>query len=204
MIQYLYPTPIYCCPRVDNFETIQEEIDKCIDKVDFRMRKNWGATHYLSFPSFDVDVLKKYELWSLSKEIDRHLKAYCSELDIIVQEYTKISWLTKFEKGNYGHIHNHGYCDIAGCYYYKTNGEDGDLFFMTPNPHLDTTKCYIDKFGAMVNHKPQEGKICLFPGWLDHGIRTNETDNTRMSLAFNIRLCIPALDLGWVGKLHND
>ena len=35
-------------------------------------------------------------------------------------------------------------------------------------------------------HKPEVGKILLFPGWLKHGINTNNTDNIRISLSFNI------------------
>ena len=35
-------------------------------------------------------------------------------------------------------------------------------------------------------YTPKEGKILLFPGWLEHGVKTNLTDNVRMSLSFNV------------------
>ena len=121
----------------------------------------------------------------LSKEIDKHLKEYCSEIGYEYKRYKIDSWLSKFGKGNYAHIHHHGITDISGVYYYKTNGNDGKIFFETPNPFLDTQLCYL-RYGETWEHKPQEGKILLFPGWLRHGVRTNETDNTRISLSFNI------------------
>ena len=34
--------------RCDNYQSINYHIDKVIDKVDFNMKENWGATHYLS------------------------------------------------------------------------------------------------------------------------------------------------------------
>ena len=34
---------------------------------------------------------------------------------------------------------------------------------------------------------PTEGELILFPGWLDHGVQTNDTDDERVSVSFNIR-----------------
>ena len=129
--------------------------------------------------------LKTIKRNSSVKEIHKHLEEYCDELGFKMPSYRCLSWFSKFEKGNYAHIHHHGHHDISGVYYYKTNGEDGKIFFETPNPFLDTQLCYRS-YGETWEHKPQEGKILLFPGWLRHGVQTNETDNTRISLSFNI------------------
>ena len=186
MIENLFPTPIYYDFVSDN-EAIKYHIDKIIDKVDFNMMKEWGDTHYIStdFRS-NPNVLKEYGLVKLSKEIDKHLGNYCSALNLEKRKYSMISWFTKFKKGNYGHVHHHSDTDLSGVYYYKTNGDDGDLFFQPPNPHLDTSKCYKNISDSWV-HKPMEGKIIIFPGWIRHGIKTNSTDNIRMSLSFNIK-----------------
>ena len=40
--------------------------------------------------------------------------------------------------------------------------------------------------GTDFEHEPMEGKLIIFPGWLLHGVRQNSTDNTRISLSFNI------------------
>ena len=42
------------------------------------------------------------------------------------------------------------------------------------------------KTGRMVVN-PTEGELILFPGWLDHGVQTNDTDDERVSVSFNIR-----------------
>ncbi len=188
MIESLFPTPIYYDFVADN-DVIRYHIDKIIDRVKFSMKKEWGNTHYLSTdfgPGSNPNVLEEYKLTKLTKEIDRHLGNYCSELNFEKREYSIMSWITKFEKGNYGHVHHHSHVDISGVYYYKTNGDDGDLFFESPNPHLDTSQCYENLSQSWV-HKPMEGKIILFPGWIRHGIQTNSTDNIRMSLSFNIK-----------------
>ena len=48
-----------------------------------------------------------------------------------------------------------------------------------------SAKCYHQN-GLKISHNPQVGKMILFPGWLQHGVNVNNTDNIRMSLAFNI------------------
>ena len=184
MIEYLYPTPIYCC-LVNEFESIQQEISRCMNKVDFQMKDSFGTTHYLSPTSFKENIFDKYRLKSLSKEIDKHLRLYCDDLRFPSHDYEITSWFAKYKKGNYANINGHGHTDISGVYYYKTNQKDGDLFFESPTPNLQTSKCY-NKLGDSWDHTPIEGKLLLFPGWLRHGVRTNTTDNTRISISFNI------------------
>ena len=43
-------------------------------------------------------------------------------------------------------------------------------------PHTSSTWSY----------PPQEGRLILFPAWLSHGVRENETDEDRISISFNL------------------
>ena len=101
------------------------------------------------------------------------------------KKYELQSWFSKFTPGDYAQIHNHKHVDISGVYYYKTNGDDGDFFFESPNPHLSTSYTF-GHLGRRWEYKPKSGKILLFPGWLNHGVKTNETKDERISLSFNI------------------
>lgn len=187
MIENLFATPIYSAV-VDNFQSLNYHIDKVIHKIKFYRIEGWGSTHLLStdFSKNDkINILNEFGLNKLSKEIDKHLREYCSEIGYEYKRYKMDSWLSKFEKGHYAHIHHHGVTDISGVYYYKTNGKDGNLFFETPNQFLDSTLCY-EKYGDRWVHYPKEGKLVLFPGWLKHGVSTNDTDDDRISLSFNI------------------
>ena len=185
MIRDLFSTPVYC-DQVGDFDKVQEEIKNCIDILDFELNDSWGTTHYLSKNMFNEHLFNKYNLKRLTNQIDYHLHNYASIIGFPMREYTyDSSWVSMFKKGNYGHIHNHGPVDIAGVYYYKTNGEDGNLFFDSPVPNMDTSLMFYP-LADRVLFKPIEGRLLLFPGWLKHGIETNDTDNTRISLSFNI------------------
>ena len=183
VIQNLYPTPIYSA-KVDNLDPIQEEMFSALEKTSFKMNPCW-ASHYLSDVFFRLNVVKEYELSLFVSELAKHIQNYCNYLNYTGDCQISESWFSLFRKGNYGHIHHHGATDISGVYYIKTNGEDGNLFFETPNQHLGTSKVF-STLTPRHEYKPEVGNIMLFPGWLMHGIQTNTTDNERISLSFNI------------------
>ena len=183
-IENLYPTPIYCS-RAKQFEDVQQELKTTVENTNFAIREDWG-THYLSHQNFGSDFIEENELFYFSTEIDFHVRNYCKEIGSVVPNYRLESWISMFKPGNYGHIHSHGYSDISGVYYYKTNGDDGDIFFECPVPTIGSSFCYFNNYCNRWIHKPEEGKILLFPSWLKHGISKNETDETRISISFNL------------------
>ena len=186
MIEHLYSTPVYS-NFCNDYQVLNYHIDKKINKVKFSYKSDWGRTHLLStdFQEDNINVLKYLKLDKIIKEIDYHVKIYCSEIGREYKKYELQSWFSKFTPGDYAQIHNHTCVDISGVYYYKTNGVDGDFFFESPNPHLSTSHMF-GHLGRRWEYKPESGKILLFPGWLNHGVKTNETKDERISLSFNI------------------
>jgi uncharacterized protein (TIGR02466 family) len=183
-IEPTFSTLIYAS-FVDNFNAIKDELDGIIDTINFSYRGQWGRTHLLSNVDFEGCLIEQKKLIFLSNEIDKHLRNYCNELHFDYKDYKMISWASKFNPGDYAHIHEHGDADLSGVFYYKTNQNDGDLVFTSPNPFLKTSKVFSNIDLSWI-HKPVEGKILLFPGWLPHGVKTNETEQTRISISFNI------------------
>jgi uncharacterized protein (TIGR02466 family) len=183
-IEPTFVTPIYAS-FVSDFPKIKCKIDNVIDKVNFSYKSEWGKTHLLSDTDFRENIISKLRLKCLSNEIDKHVRNYCDELNFEYKRYKMTSWIAKFQPGDFAHIHEHGHSDISGVFYYKTNEDDGDLVFTSPNPFLKTSKLFAGTELSWI-HKPIEGKILLFPGWIPHGVKTNETDNTRISISFNI------------------
>tara|TARA_B100000965_G_C19584144_1_gene754900 strand:+ start:170 stop:760 length:591 start_codon:yes stop_codon:yes gene_type:complete len=184
-----FVTPIYCgC--VNEYDEIQSELESCIEKIEFGMVTGWGSTHWLSDPTFNSNLVSDFNLDKFATEIDIHVKNYCQSVGYRPKDGTELkyrivsSWFALFKKGNYAHIHNHGESDIAGVYYFKKSGDDGNLFFCTPNKAIDSS--VLLKTGRMVVN-PTEGDFLLFPGWLDHGVQTNDIDDERVSVSFNIR-----------------
>jgi uncharacterized protein (TIGR02466 family) len=173
MIQQLFPIPVYA-EKVSNFKQIQEELSKAINNTKFSMKKDWGATHYLSDPNFKENYLHKHKCDTLLFEISMHLQKYAQALPVSNELLVTQSWAALFTKNNYGHIHDH-IGTVSGVYYYKTKGSDGHLFFASEH-----------SYQGRVNFQAEEGMLLLFPSHLRHGITTNTTDETRISISFNL------------------
>ena len=185
MINDIFSTPVYKT-NIDNFQSIQTEIEDAVDILSdsFGMREDWGTTHYISDVTFSDNIIKELDMNILEKEILKHIQKYrkhtpfgnkFSRYSLVGDAHITASWLTRFEKGNFSSIHDHGMDDISGCYYYKTSGKDGDFFYESSSP-----------WGGRVNVPPEEGQLLLFPSWMKHGVLSNDTESIRMSLAFNV------------------
>jgi len=185
MIENLFPTPIYSC-FLENKDAVQLEISNALPKVQY----DDSDTYYSWVKTFETtnvedNIISKMQMNNLEESIDKHLEQYCIEIGFQKKEYKIKSWIVKNSTGGHTHIHTHGEYDIAGCYYYQTNERDGDIFFETPVSPAVSSLCY-QKFTKRHEHKPEIGKLLLFPGWLSHGVKTNTELSDRISLAFMI------------------
>lgn len=184
-IENLFPTPIYSC-FLENKDTVQSEINNALITIQYDDSVNyyqWGKTFETT--NVDADIIHEKQMTGLEQAIDQHLMQYCNEIGFQKREYKRKSWIVKNSTGGHTHIHTHGEYDIAGCYYFQTTGDDGDIFFETPVSTAVSSLCY-QKLAKRHEHKPVEGKLLLFPGWLAHGVKTNTVNSDRISLAFAI------------------
>jgi uncharacterized protein (TIGR02466 family) len=90
--------------------------------------------------------------------------------------------------------HVHG--DIfSGVFYLKVPEESGKLSIINPGINRMWRGCYLaekkNPFTAESIHvEPEEGTIILFPSYLPHSVDTNNHDDERISISFNI-LALP-------------
>lgn len=194
MIQDFFSVPIYQSKAEPIlYDKIQEELSFAYENSTFSMKQGWGATHYLSDTSFGKNFIDQFNLQYFPREVIRHLGLY---LDMIafpsstkckpgMRKEIVSSWFSKFEKGCFAHVHNHGSSDISGVYYFKVPTGGSALFFRNPITHFDSSLVY-EHLATGIDIKPNQGDILLFPSWLQHGVKTNMTDETRVSVSFNI------------------
>jgi uncharacterized protein (TIGR02466 family) len=193
----IFPTPIYWA-YVDEskLQDIQAGFLNAYadlkSKGKFRKKEGWAKhTHSLSDPSFKGNFIEQYNLTNFKKELHHHLKQFLTELghdfphDLENHYYIESSWMTETGKDEFAHTHSHGPADISGSYYVNTSGQDGQLVFISPNKLMESSFLFQQN-NKSIFVKPAVGKIVLFPGWLEHGVSDNFTDNNRISVSFNI------------------
>jgi len=184
MIENIFPTPIYYesvpSPHLEN---IQKELGECAETLQYEITDQLRM--YSNDHSYQTNIIGDKQLHNFAEELDVHIQNYCSEIGFPLRPY-KIdsSWFVVYKKGNHCTVHSHGHVDISGVYYIDTNGQDGNLFFVCPTPGLMSSLCFLKN--PSWEHKPEVGKLMLWPGWLQHGVEENLTDHTRIALAFNI------------------
>ena len=188
-VERVFSTPIYRS-AVNDIDNIQEQLSKAVNDTTFTTNDNWGMTHFLSENYGDVNFHEEYDLSAFVSELDVHIKRYCSEIKFPFRKYRiSSSWIALFESGNYGHVHNHGSSDMSGTYYYQRDDDglkDGNIFFESPVYNAETSLCFRGSTSGRVMVPATTGSILLFPGWLKHGIMTNETEHDRVSFSFDI------------------
>jgi uncharacterized protein (TIGR02466 family) len=178
--------PIYC---VGVTEDIQDEFELIKDKLNFNyiddslLLKN---THQIS-NKFNDNILEKLNMDIMLKTIDENVKNYCKELNYPYRKYKLQSWFTLNLNGDYSQKHHHGNQDISGCYYYQTNGEDGEILFINPVEELSLNDLYRNYTNFSWYHIPQVGKLMLFPSFMEHCVNRNVTDSHRISMSFNVK-----------------
>jgi uncharacterized protein (TIGR02466 family) len=179
-IEYWWPTPIY----YSHFDEDSSLLDEMSAEVDTAIlttptHNPWGEAKIQTSFLYDATNLFLDRTPKLKKYINKHIKNY-TEIDFFISE----SWINIGGSGARQEKHMHLRSEISGCYYHKTNTLDGAIVF-------ECNDKMLQKFSGSnitsIEYQPELGKIILFPSYLTHSVKTNQTEDDRISIAFNIR-----------------
>lgn len=102
------------------------------------------------------------------------------------------AWVNISPPGASNKLHYHANCHFSGVYYVSLKApECGSIYFRDPRVASRMFTAPISKqtdFTAEeVRLRAEEGRMYVFPGWLEHGVEVNESDQDRVSISFNVR-----------------
>jgi uncharacterized protein (TIGR02466 family) len=105
-------------------------------------------------------------------------------------------WININAKGAYNTPHRHTGFLWSGTYYVqvpKTDTErSGSIEFIDPRSRNDLHSIReSDLFATKLVHRPQAGRLVIFPSYLLHWVYPNEEAQERVSIAFNARFGKP-------------
>ena len=187
MIEAWFPTPVF----VDLADSqIQKEIEEQYFGKEKEILKgikkeSWGDNIDATY-SLNGDLLKEFQLNKLEGYINDCVRSFLNHLQSDVKQIKRLhSWVNYSSKYQYQNQHNHMPAKISGVYYIKSNEKDGNLRIHSPIRHLPQLVNDTNLSFNLVEYTPQAGKIVLFPSWVEHSVRPNMTDDTRISISFN-------------------
>jgi uncharacterized protein (TIGR02466 family) len=182
-MNYVFATPILIID-IPTINEIQLDIDNSLSNVSFINKTDIDhGSIDISDGNLEGNVIEKYALINLKKEILKYSLSYIEQLDINTEIPLRItkSWFTKIDGGGRGAVHAHN-CLIAGVYYYKADGDEGFLRFHN-SEFNDIRRLFQGRYADL---EPKTGKLVLFPGYLPHEICTNTTNKIRLSIGFHL------------------
>lgn len=188
-VEHWFPVPIYFSNMEGKlFEQIQSEIKPALAKVS-DLGNPWDDTVQTNFSyQKQNNFLDTTPLFR--DTVCREAVTYISSLNLqkpVTAIHVLESWINIYPKGAYQNYHVHPNADIAGCYYYDTNGKDGDIKFKSPSPTMN-----FSLLSAQTNvfYTPKVGMLLLFPAYLEHAVLMNTTKHKRISVAFNLKVSL--------------
>ena len=111
----------------------------------------------------------------ISVQIDPTLKLYINTL-----------WLNVNKKGDYNIPHYHSASAFSGVLYIQCEHGSNIEFYhdtlMEHYPFWTNSQMFASKFQLY----PKVGRLIVFPAWIKHSVLPNESNNERISIAFNI------------------
>lgn len=109
---------------------------------------------------------------------------YHSELNPYVFQV----WANKTPKGGWIHSHLHGNMPFTAVLYVDACPDQGNLILENPLDMILMTQPISPNIAyPMVKEiSVQTGDLIMFPGYLKHRVKPNNTDNDRLILGFNI------------------
>jgi len=190
-LNLLYPTPYWHSKvRSESYRDIQTELNLAYSKKKFGYKPEWGRTHELSDITFEENLLHEHNCVSLLNEINYQMTCFLDamhpDVNFELSYQYNSSWFAKFNQGDYAHVHTHLASDFSGVYYYKNTTKHPGLFFQCTNPSISANIITNPIYGQSEEIAVEQGDMLLFPAYVPHGVRSNETNDDRVSVSFNI------------------
>jgi uncharacterized protein (TIGR02466 family) len=194
-VMELFPTPIFII-QTDGLD--HDHFASLIYAIrDEELRKGeaqkTGLSNVGGFRSYDLlprpgfDQLKRHILMTLN---DHMVKGKWFAEPAVVDAQFDAMWGVINGKGHSNSTHNHPDAWISGVYYAKVphdTARAGSIGFRDPILARTYTRAFYRSVQAEVaSIQPAAGKIVMFPGWCEHFVGPNLTDEDRIAISFNI------------------
>ena len=187
--EYHFPTPIYI-KDLPNAGQLNQYLEQQVIKWSQTDPEGKKRTNVNGWHS-KTDMNQKEEYNVLTNEL------FAMQYEIFKKEHLDLKpvlgnmWANINYPGGYNRPHLHPNSLFSGVYWIKTPIKSGHLMVYDPRPGVHTTMPNR-KEGKLppelwreVHYEPVAGRIIMFPAWLCHEVRPNESNDTRISVSFN-------------------
>jgi uncharacterized protein (TIGR02466 family) len=142
--------------------------------------------------NLDITTPELAELFAeVGKRLDEVHRAF--EFNPSTRQVITEAWININQKGHFNYSHDHPGSLFSAVYYVKGGADKGELELKTPiAAHTYTISSeMVGSFNAFTGHAmvipPVTGDLLIFPSWLLHRVNMSQSEEERISIAFNTR-----------------
>src|SRR6202451_3343708 len=182
----LFPTRIWQC----RLEPLVPHLERWM-KVVLAMRAASpapaGRTTRQGWNSTDMAVLEQPEFAVLHLAIRAACASALGEMGMDSIAFDLQSWINLHDRGGFNFLHMHEGSLLSGSFYVNVPPGSGQFVFRDPRPGviLGSVKGGAPNGHVDVHLTPSAGLLVLFPCWLEHYVEPHESDEPRITIAFN-------------------
>jgi uncharacterized protein (TIGR02466 family) len=149
-----------------------------------------GRTNRQGWNSEDMAILEQPEFADLRQAVSAGCAAALSQMGHGNRPFELQSWINLHERGGFNFLHLHEGSLLSGSFYLAVPAGSGALVFRDPRPGVihGYVKGAVPNGYADVHLAPRAGLLVLFPYWLEHYVEPHESDELRITVAFNANI----------------
>lgn len=192
-IHKFFPVPVFE-QKLENYKELNPQLENFIydlkkNNPEGQKRSNAGGWHS---PFFNINE---------SEPVKKLISSFTKSLPEIMTEYMgwrinkdKITildmWSVVNKKNTFNVQHSHPNSLLSAAYYVKAKKNSGNIKFFDPKEMKTMYHPPIQKFNEIsaeiIKIEPEEGKLLLFPSYLNHAVEENLSDEDRIVISFNL------------------
>ena len=186
--EYHFPTQIYI-KDIPNAISLNQYLEQKIlqwsqqDKgVSKTNAGGWHSTTDMNTNEDYNDITR--ELFAMQDEIFAKEK-------LTLKPVLGNMWANINYPGNYNRPHIHPNALFSGVYWVKAPVQSGNFMVYDPRPGVQMSMPnrkegkLPSELWREVHYEPKAGTAIMFPAWLWHEVKPNESNDTRISVSFN-------------------
>ena len=186
--EYHFPTLIYI-KDIPNAIQLNQYLEQKIIQWSKQNRgvskTNAGGWHS------ETNMNKKKEYNPLTKELFNMQEEIYQKEHLSLKPVLGNMWANINYPGCFNRPHIHPNSLFSGVYFIKTPPNSGNLMLYDPRPGIQMSMPSRKKeqlkseLWREVHYEPVAGRCIMFPSWLWHEVKPNESNDIRISVSFN-------------------
>lgn len=146
-----------------------------------------GRTNRQGWNSEDMEVLEKPLFASLRDAVRAGCSMALREMGIPDLPFDLQSWVNLHDRGGFNFLHVHEGSLLSGSFYLQVPPGSGKFVFRDPRPGVvhGYVKGAVPNGYSDIRLTPEAGLLVLFPCWMEHFVEPHESDQPRITIAFN-------------------